>query len=150
MSESQCRQITILSSKDGEARDENTKRMNEVCETFAQKDQVGVTTNSKLAKLKLVLTIDKKPFTQWHSTKLHPNCFISTLVKKPFGRKRRTYENELDNPCSSRCDLSEGVYMSHNIMTTFLLFNSSHLELFRSKVLSWWKKGQNLMDMTWK
>ena len=45
--------------------------------------------------------------------------------------------NELDNPGSSRCDLSESVYMSHNIMATFLLFNSSHLELFRGKVLSW-------------
>ena len=46
MSEPQCRQIAILGGKVGEARDENAKRMNEVCETFAQKDQVGVTTRT--------------------------------------------------------------------------------------------------------
>jgi hypothetical protein len=44
--------------------------------------------------------------------------------------------NELDNPGGSRCNLSEGVYMSHNIMATFLLFDSSHLELLRSEILS--------------
>ena len=47
MSEPQCGQITILGSKVGEARDENTKRMNEVCEAFAQKYQVGVTTEQQ-------------------------------------------------------------------------------------------------------
>ena len=49
--------------------------------------------------------------------------------------EREDNMNELDNPSCSRCNLSEGVYMSHNIMAAFLLFNSSHLELFRSEVL---------------
>lgn len=43
MGEPQRGQIAILLSKVGEARDEDTKRTNEVCETFAQEDQVGVT-----------------------------------------------------------------------------------------------------------
>jgi hypothetical protein len=41
----------MLGSKVGESRDENTERMNEVCETFAQKDQIGVTTGENTNSL---------------------------------------------------------------------------------------------------
>ena len=48
----------------------------------------------------------------------------------------RKQMNELDDPGSGRCNLSEGVHMSHNIMTALLLFYRSYLELRWSEVLS--------------
>jgi hypothetical protein len=59
--------------------------------------------------------------------------------------------NELDDPCGSRCNLAKGVYMSHNIVTAFLLFGGSYLELFRSEGLSRGKAqlDQNIQEQTY-
>ena len=61
-------------------------------------------------------------------------CYLIVKKNNPWTKKKKE-ETQLDDPGCSRCNLSKGVYMSHNIMTPFLLLNSSYLELFRSEGL---------------
>ena len=106
--------------------------MNEVCEAFAQKDQVGVTMGPPIYDKQTETVDDDKTVL----SDIARSC-TQAIDPSYFGKKKNYGgKNELDNPGGSRCDLSEGVYMSHNIMAAFLLFDSSYPELFRSEVLS--------------